>query len=85
MEKKKISDRQAAYMKGGSTTQQLLYNIHIIRTAWQKGNISQGVFLDVEGTFEKVWHLGLLAKLEQAAVTGKCLDLFQSYLSNKKR
>ena len=75
MENKIISDRQAAYMKGDSTTQHLLYIIRLIRTAWQNGNISQGVFLDVEGAFEKVWHLGLLAKLEQASVTEKCLHL----------
>ena len=51
MENQITSDHQAAYMKGDSTNQQLLYIIHIIRTALQKGNISQGVFLDVEGTF----------------------------------
>ena len=71
-----ISERQAAYMKGDSVTHQLLYLVHKIRMAWAQGKIAQAVFLDVEGAFEKVWHLGLLAKLKQASLTGKCLDLF---------
>ena len=29
-----ISDRQAAYLKGDSTIQQLLYIIHLIRKSW---------------------------------------------------
>ena len=78
-----ISDRQAAYMKGDSTTNQLLYIVHLIRSAWQMGNICQAAFMDVDGAFEKVWHLGLHAKLKQACITENALKLFQSYLSNR--
>ena len=46
-----ISDRQAAYMKGDSTTNQLLYIVHQIRSAWQMGNICQAAFMDVDGAF----------------------------------
>ena len=77
-----ISVRQAAYMKGDSTTNQLLYIVHQIRSAWQKGNICQAAFADVEGAFEKVWHKGLISKLEQASVTKSCLLLLSSYVSN---
>ena len=77
-----ISIRQAAYLKGDSTTNQLLYILHRIRSAWQQGNIVQGSFMDVDGAFEKICHKGLLAKLEQASVTENCLKLFESYLSN---
>ena len=78
-----ISKRQGAYMKGDSTTNQLLYIVHQIRSAWQKGDVCQVAFADVEGAFEKVWHTGLLAKLEQASITNNCLSLLQSYLSNR--
>ena len=44
-----------------------------------------GVFLDVSAAFDKCWHSGLLAKLEQNRVEGKCLNLFQSYLSNRSQ
>ena len=46
MENNVISDRQAAYLKGDSTIQQLLYIVHLIRTTWTKNKIIQGVFLD---------------------------------------
>ena len=63
-----ITERQAAYLKGDSTIQQLLYIIDIIRKSWTKGCITQGIFLDVSAAFDKCWHKGLLAKLKQAKV-----------------
>ena len=77
--------KQAAYLKGDSTTQQLLYIVHLVRMSWTKGNITQGVFLDVSAAFDKCWHSGLLAKLAQAKITDSCHDLFKSYLSNRKQ
>ena len=59
-----ISTRQAAYMQGDSTTNQLLYIKHLIRSTWASGNIAHGIFLDVAAVFEKVWHKGLATKLE---------------------
>ena len=80
-----ISEKQAAYLKGDGTIQQLTYIIHMIRTTWTKKNIMQGVFLDVSAAFDKAWHAGLLAKLEQVKVSGKCLELFKSYLSDRRQ
>ena len=42
-----ITERQAAYFKGDSTTQQLLYINHMITSSWTKGFITQACFLDV--------------------------------------
>ena len=58
-----ISERQAAYLKQDSTTNQLLYIVHKIRLAWGNSNILEGLFLDIDGVFDKIWHKGLLAKL----------------------
>ena len=80
-----ISDRQAAYLKGDSTISQLLYIIDLIRKSWGKGCITQGIFLDVSAAFDKCWHKGILAKLKQAKVDGTCLDLFTSYLENRRQ
>ena len=80
-----ISDKQAAYLKGDSTTNQLIYLVHTIRQAWSQGKVTQGVFLDVMGAFDKVWHSGLLAKLTSVGVTDKCLELFKSYLTDRKQ
>ena len=80
-----ISERQAAYLKGDSTVNQLLYIVHLIRSSWAHGKITQGIFLDVSAAFDKVWHSGLIAKLEQVSVDGSCLELFKSYLTNRKQ
>ena len=78
-----ITERQAAYVKGDSTIQQLLYIINLIRKSWTKGCITQGIFLDVSAAFDKCWHKGLLAKLKQVKVNSFCYNLFESYLSNR--
>ena len=75
-----ISSRQAAYIKGDSTVNQLLYIVQKIRKSWSIKKCTQGVFLDVSSAFEKVWHSGLLAKLNQIGIEGKILELFKSYL-----
>ena len=80
-----ISDRQAAFIKGDSTTNQLIYLVHLIRNTWSAGHHTQGVFLDVEAAFDKVWFSGLLAKLDQNGITGPCLELFRSYLTNRRQ
>ncbi len=85
IDNKIISERQSAYLKGESTIQQLLYIIHFIRNSWTKGNITQGVFLDVSAAFDKCWHSGILSKLSQVKVKDSCHDLFKSYLSNRKQ
>ena len=72
-------------MKGDSTINQLLCIIHKIRLSWTMGCITHGIFLDVSSAFDNVWHKGLLAKLQQNCVTDKVLDLFTSYLSNRKQ
>ena len=72
-----ITSKQAAYLKGDSTI------VHKIRTQWTKGNITHGVFLDVQAAFDKVWHKGLLAKLQQININSEVLTLFSSYLSNR--
>ena len=80
-----ITHRQAAYLKGDSTINQLLYIIHKIRLSWTKGCVTHGIFLDVRAAFDKVWHKGLIEKLRQNGVIGKVLDLFTSYLTNRRQ
>ena len=52
---------------------------------WTKGDITHGIFLDVKAAFDKVWHRGLLAKLQQIGINGSLHSLFVSYLSNRKQ
>ena len=80
-----ISERQAAYLKGGSTINQLLYILHQIYTAWGGHKVVQGIFLDIKGAFDKMWHKGLIAKLDQIGIEDNFLQLFASYLSGRKQ
>ena len=45
----------------------------------------RAVFLDISKAFDKVWHDGLLYKLEQNGITGHLLLLLKNYLSNRKQ
>ena len=80
-----ISQKQAAYLKGDSTASQLLYIVHNIRKNWNNNRITHGVFLDVSSAFDKVWHNGLLAKLDQAGIVEQFHGLISSYLKNRKQ
>ena len=80
-----ITERQAAYIKGDSTINQLLYIVNLIRTAWGQSNMVHGIFLDIDGAFDKIWHNGLLSKLNQIGIEESLLQLFASYLKGRKQ
>ena len=70
-----------------STTNQLLYLLDEIHQAFDstKSFEVRAVFLDISKAFDKVWHDGLIFKLEQNGISGNILKLFQNYLSNRKQ
>ena len=72
-------------MKKDSTTNQLLYLVHQIRQTWGMHKLAHGLFLDISAPFDKIWHKGLLAKLNQIGIKGNFLELFESYLYNRKQ
>ena len=44
-----------------------------------------GVFLDMSKAFDKVWHTGLIRKLQSYGIQSKLLVLLENYLSNRKQ
>ena len=66
-----ISTRQAAYIKGDSTVKQLLYIVHKIKLAWTGKKCTHGLFMDVDGAFDKIWHKAMIAKLNSINIEGK--------------
>ena len=40
-------------------------------------------FLDISKAFDKVWHEGLLFKLEPIGISGNLLNLLKRFLSNR--
>ena len=43
------------------------------------------VFCDISKAFDRVWHQGILLKLQATGVTGNLLSWFRSYLSNRRQ
>ena len=77
-----ITKKQSGFRPGDSTTNQLLFLVNEIHEAFENKESLEvrAVFLDISKAFEKVWHEGLLFKLEQNGVSGNLLKLFESYL-----
>ena len=75
-----ITQNQFGLRPGDSTTNQ-------IHEAFEnpKSLEVRAVFLDISKPFDKVWHQGLLFKLKQNGIPGKLLNLFESYLHNRKQ
>ena len=82
-----ITKKQSGFRPGDSTTNQLLYLVNEIHKAFEnpKSLEVRAVFLDISKAFDKVWHDGLIFKLNQNGVHGKLLKLLESYLHNRKQ
>ena len=44
---------------------------------------TKAVFLEISKAFDKVWHKGLLFKLESMGICGNLLNLMESFLSER--
>ena len=82
-----ITKNQSGFRPRDSTTNQLLFLIDEIHQAFDC-TLSvevRSVFLDISKAFDKVWHEGLVFKLEQNGISGSLLKLFQNYLNNRNQ
>ena len=60
-----ILSKQSGFRPGDSCTNQLLSIAHEVLSAFDDGREVRGVFLDISKAFDRVWHEGLLFKLQQ--------------------
>ena len=58
---------------------------HTFCEALDAGKEVRAVFCDTSKTFDRVWHAGLIHKLEAAGVTGEVLIWFRNYLSDRRQ
>ena len=74
---------QSGFRPGDGTINQLSYIIHTIYQALDMGKEIRMVFLGLSKAFDKVWHKGLIHKLENLGVRDPLLSWFRTYLSNR--
>ena len=80
-----ISPNQSGFRPGDSCVNQLLAITHEIYKSFDEGLEVRGVFLDISKAFDKVWHEGLLLKLNQNGISGNLLNLLRDFLSCRKQ
>ena len=71
---------QAGFLPGHSTVYQLLETYHSIVQNIDEGKLCCMVFCDLSKAFDRVWHKGLLFKLQTYGISGDLLHWFSSYL-----
>ena len=74
-----ISSHQPGFKVGDSCTSQLLLITHEIYKSLDEGFEVRGVFLDISKVFSRVWHDGLIFKLQESGISGKFLLLLKDF------
>ena len=80
-----ISSNQSGFKPGDSCINQLLSITHEIYKSFDDGFEVRGVFLDISKAFDKVWHEGIIFKLEQNGISSKLLSVLSDFLKDRKQ
>ena len=82
---KLISIYQSGFTPGDCTTNQLVSMYHEVCTALENQNNIQLIFFDISKAFDKVWHKGLVYKLESVGIKYPLIQWFNNYLNDRKQ
>ena len=85
LDNKLITSNQSGFKPGDSCINQLLSITHEIYKSFDDGLEVRSVFLDISKAFDKVWHEGVIFKLEQNGISGDLLNILTDFLSNRKQ
>ena len=80
---KLITSNQSGFTKGDSAINQMVNITNDIGRALDSGKEIRVVFCDISKAFDRVWHKGLLFKLNQYGISGNLLLWFENYLSGR--
>ena len=80
-----ITPLQSGFVPGDSTTNQFLDIYNTFCKALDEGKEARAVFCDVSKAFDRVWHKGLLFKLNSVGINGTLLQWFTDYLKDRKQ
>ena len=85
LDKGLISANQSGFKPRDSCINQLLSITHNIYESFDAGYEVRGVFLDISKAFDKVWHIGLIFKLQENGISGNLLNVLKHFLTNRKQ
>ena len=80
-----ISKNQSGFRSSDSCINQLLSITHEIYQSFDDNLEVRAVFLDISKAFDKVWHKGLIFKLNQNGISDKILNIITDFLSFRKQ
>ena len=75
---------QSGFLPGHSTVHHLIEVIHHTCLALENYETCQ-FFCDISKAFDRVWHCGLILKLEKYGIHGNLLVWFANYLFNRSQ
>lgn len=76
---------QAGFLPGHSTVYQLIETYDYIVKAIDEGKFCCMVFCDLSKALDRVWHKGLIFKLQSYGIRGNLPKWFESYLSGRSQ
>ena len=76
---------QSGFVPGDSAIQQLVSICHFFAETLDSKKAIRCVFCDISSAFDRVWHRGLLYKLECAGICHPLLPWFENYLSKRSQ
>ena len=80
-----LSDHQSGFRKKDATVMHLTRLVQLWSEALDHSEYVGIVFFDLRKAFDRVWHKGLLAKLDAAGIRGQAFRWFASYLSSRRQ
>ena len=82
-----FTPNQSGFRPGDSTVNQLLSITHQIYSAFDEfpSRETRAVFLDISKAFDKVWHDGLLFKVNNYGISGFLFTIIKDFLANRQQ
>ena len=78
-----LSEKQSGFRKADGTVPQLVRLTQQWSEDIDRSHYIGALFFDLKKAFDKVWHRGLIAKLNAAGIRGSALKWFESFLENR--
>ena len=77
-----LNSNQSGFRPNKSCGSQLLSIVHNYSSFNCHQSLEvRGIFLDISKAFDRVWHEGLLYKIQSTGISGTPLKLIESFLS----